>query len=201
VKVKPMLDDWEIPCIESIASLERREYVELEVPGRAASLYQDMNTAPTRIAIAGSLQGDDAREDFLDTVRGKFRAGDPVTFVADIVTATEVQYVVLDTLRFGERGTRPDEIEYLLVLRESPPPPPPDTLGALDTSLLDAAGGFLDTVTGALGAIETLGSVPDIGDPTPPLSTALDGVTTAMDGFGDSLGPLRLILGTSEEDA
>ena len=196
MKVKPMLGDWEIPHIESIGSLERREFVELGIPGRAASLYQDLNAVPTHVVISGSLYGDEDRDAFLDEVRGKFKAGEPITFVADVVTATEVQYVVIDTLRFEQSATRPEEITYLISVRESPPPPPPpDPLGGLDTSLLDEAGGFLDTVTGALDAIETLGSIPDFGDPTRPLSGALGDVTKAVGGLGDVGGGLGTLFG------
>lgn len=199
MNVKPMLGDWEIPRIAAIRTLERRSFVELAVPGRVGSLFQDLNTTPTRIAISGSLYGDEARNAFLEELRGKFRAGEPVTFVADIVTATEVQYVIIETLHFAESGTQPDQIDYAMVLKESPPPPPPpDPLGGLDTSLLDQAGDFLDTVTGALDLIEGLGSVPDIGDPTPPLSNALQGVTDATAGLGEALDPLRAIFGTSD---
>jgi hypothetical protein len=196
VKVKPMLGDWEIPHIESIGSLERRELVELAIPGRA-SLYQDLNAAPTHVVISGSLYGDEDRDAFLDEVRGKFKAGEPVTFVADIVTATEVQYVVIETLRFEQSAARPDEITYVISLRESPPPPPPpDPFGGLDTSLLDEAGGFLDTVTGALDAIDALGSIPDFGDPTKPLAGALGDVTKAVGGLGDVGGSLGSIFGS-----
>src|SRR5262245_32139792 len=122
MKVKPILDNWEIPNIAELEAFERRSLVELAVPGRVGSLFQDLNTAPTRIVISGSLFGDDARDDFVDALRGKFRAGDPVTFVADIVTATEVQYVLIEALHFEERGTAPDEVAYRFVLVESPAP-------------------------------------------------------------------------------
>ncbi|MEZ4868460.1 MAG: hypothetical protein R3C14_44435 [Caldilineaceae bacterium] len=187
MKVKPMLGGWEIPRIAAIQSLERRSFVELAVPGRSGSLFQDMNATPTRIAIRGSLFGDDPRDEFFNEVRGKFRAGTPITFVADIITATEVQYVIIETLDFQESGIQPDETEYHIVLRESPPPPPPpDPLGGLDTSLLDQAGNFLDSVTSALDVIEGLGNVPDIGDPTPRVRAALDQVRSATSGLQEA---------------
>jgi hypothetical protein len=191
VKVRPVLGGWEIPHISSIASLEQRSFAELEVPGKSASLFQDLAATPTRIVITGSLYGDEDRDAFLEQVRGKFRAGEPVTFVADIVTATEVQFVVIETLRFEQSATRPDEIEYLIAVRESPPPPPPPA-PALDDGLLEEAGGFADSVTGALAAIEGVG-VPDFGDPTPPLKGTLEGVTTALaglDGLPDKITEL-----------
>jgi hypothetical protein len=196
MKVKPVLGDWEIPRIESIRTLQRRAFAEFAVPGRTGSLFQDLNTAPTRIAISGSLYGDEARDEFLEELRGKFREGEPVTFVADIVTATEVQYVIIETLHFQESGTKPDQMDYFFVLRESPPPPPPpDPLGGLDTGLLEQAGGFLDTVTGALGAIDTLGSIPEIRDPTPPLRGTLDGVRAALGELDGVTGAVEDLFG------
>ena len=194
MNVKPMLGDWEVPNISSIRTLERRAFVELPVPGRVGSLFQDLNSTPTRIAISGSLFGDQNRDDFLEQVRGKFKEGAPVTFVADIVTATEVQHVIVETLDFRESAQRPDETHFLVVLRESPPPPPSgNPLGAIDAGLdLDALG-MLDTITGALGVLDGLGSVPDLADPTPPLTGALDGVTAATAGLGDALTPLAAL--------
>ena len=191
MKVRPVLGGWEIPHIASIGSLEQRSFAELAVPGKTASLFQDLAATPTRIVMGGSLFGDEDRDAFLQEVRDKFRAGEPVTFVADIVTATEVQYVVIETLRFEQSAARPDEIEYLIALRESPPPPPPAG-ASLDDGLLDEAGTFLDSVTGALGALDSLG-LPDFGDPTPPLKGTIDGVTSALGGLAgipDQLGGL-----------
>jgi len=185
MKAKPLLGDWEVPNIGTIETLERRELAELEVPGRVGSLFQDLNAAPTRIAIRGSLFGDEKRDEFLGKVRERFRAGEPVTFVADIITATEVQYVLIETMHFAESGELPDETSYFLVLRESPPPPPPpDPLGGLDAGLLDAAGDLLDTVTGALDALDALANLPELQDPTPPLEGVIDGVSSALEGLG-----------------
>lgn len=193
---QPVLDDWEIPRISAIRTLESRRFVELPVPGRVGSLFQDLNTAPTRIAISGSLYGDEARDDFLQKLRDKYSAGAPVTFVADIITATQVQYVVVETLRMEENGRNPDETDYLIVLQESPPPPPPpDPLGGLDTSLLGDAAGLVGSVTGALDAIGKLGSVPSFKDPTPPLKGALDGIKSAAGSLGDIGGKLKDLFG------
>jgi hypothetical protein len=193
VKVKPVIGGWEIPHIASIGSLERRSFAELEVPGKTASLFQDLSATPTRIVITGSLYGDEDRDAFLEQVRGKFRAGEPVTFVADIVTATEVQFVVVETLRFEQSATRPDEIDYLIAVRESPPPPPPPG-PSLDDGLLDEAAGFADSVTGALNAIEAA-SVPDFGDPTPPLQGTLDGLGAALGGLSEVPAKLTGLFG------
>ena len=196
MNVKPVLGDWEIPHIQSIHSVEKRNFVELDSPGRVGSLFQDMNAGPASIAISGSLYGDEPRSEFLQELRGKFREGEPVTFVGDIVTATDVQYVVIETLQFAENGLNPDQLDYYVRIKESPPPPPPpDPLGAIDNELLDQAGGYLDSVTGALDLIDSLGNVPDFGNPVPPLSSSLDEAGNVMSGVSDAVGSLNSLFG------
>lgn len=196
MKVKPVLGDWEIPHIETIRTAEKRSFIELPIPGKVGSAYHDMNAEPAEIYIRGSLYGDEARDQFLETVREKFRSGEPLTFVADIVTATEIQFVIVETLLFEEDGQRPGQLDYVMVLRESPPPPPPpDPLGGLDTSLLDAAGGFLDSVTGALDALNALANVPNFGDPTEPLRGVLEGVEGVLNTLNGISGDLDALFG------
>lgn len=201
MNVKPVLGDWEIPRIQSIQSLEKRNFVELDIPGRVGSLFQDMNTGPTRVAICGSLYGDETRNEFLEELRGKFREGEPVTFVGDIVTATEVQYVIIETLQFEENGLKPDQMDYFIILKESPPPPPPsDPLGALDSELLADAEGFLDSATSVLDVIDTLGSVPDLGNPVEPLSGLMDEFESTTEDLPNLLTSLTTILGEPEDE-
>lgn len=187
MSLRPMLDDWNIPGIQSIQSLEKRRFVELQIPGKAGNLYQDMHIDPVSVAIVGSVYGDETGEQFLTDIREKFHAGEPITFVADIVHATEVQYVLIDSLQISENAVFPEQWDYAMVIKESPPPPPPtDVLGDLDSGLLDDAAGFMDSVTGALDVIDGLGSVPDIGDPTPQVRAAMDQVTEATSGLQDA---------------
>jgi len=193
---KPVLDDWEIPRISAIRTVEDRRFVELPVPGRVGSLFQDLNTAPTRITISGSLYGDETRDDFLGKLRAKYQAGTPVTFVADIITATEVKYVVVETLLLEEAGKDPDQTEYFIRLQESPPPPPPpDPLGGLDSGLLGDAAGLIGQVTGAIDAVSKLGSIPSFKDPTPALKGTVDGVKSATAGLGQIGASLKDLFG------
>jgi hypothetical protein len=215
MKVKPMLGDWEIPRIESIASFENRFFVELPIPGMTGSLFHDMNSHPAELAVSGSLYGDEPREELLSTIREKFNAGEPLTFVADIVTATNIQYVIIKALDFSESSAKADQIDYSIILVESPPPPPSGSLGgldipggldvpglgdldAIDTDLLDQAGDFLDSVTGALDVIDALGNIPDFGNPIEPLSGLLSDFESITNGLPDTLNSLMSIFGEPE---
>ena len=56
--VRPMLGDWELPCVERVDLLEARRLARLGVPGLTGDLHQDMGTQSLTVAITGSLEGD-----------------------------------------------------------------------------------------------------------------------------------------------
>ena len=187
--VTPMLGDWEIPRISMMRTQEARKLHEHRVPGRAGSLFQDLGANPAEIQIAGSVFEAEERKGFLDDARQRFVDAEPLTFVADIIEATEIQFVLIESLVVEENASRPGEFAYRMVLRESPPPPPPnDPFGALDTDLLDQAAGFIDGVTDALDAVTALGDIPDFTDPSSLVGGATDEATALIDGLG-SIGP------------
>jgi hypothetical protein len=196
MSVKPMLGDWEIPRVALMRTLESRRFAEQPIPGRAGNILQDLNAAPIVLEIAGSIFAEEERNEFLDSVRKKFRAGQPLTFVADITAATDLQFVVVESMHFEEIAQRPDQISYHLLLRESPPPPPPpNPLGALDASLIDLAGSYVDDVTGVLDTLDALANLPDFNDPSALLGGTLDNVGTALEGLTTISGQLTDLFG------
>ncbi|MCS7220697.1 MAG: hypothetical protein RML36_09210 [Anaerolineae bacterium] len=197
MNIKPILDNWEIPRIETIRIVERRALAEHPIPGRQGSLYQDLGTRPATIVIAGSLAGDEMRDQFLQSVREKFQAGLPVTFTADITTATQIQYVVIEDMRFEEIAGSPDSFRYVIALRESPPPPPPGGLHDLDADLLDQALDLVSDISDLTDLLDRL-SIPNFGDPTPPLRGALDQMKAALNGLSGTSIALNELFGGSE---
>jgi hypothetical protein len=196
MNIKPILDDWEIPRIEVIRITEHRVLAEHSIPGRQGSLFQDLGTRPATIVIIGSLAGDEVRDQFLQSVREKFQAGSPVTFTADITTATQIQYVVIEDMRFEEIAGSPDSFRYVILLRESPPPPPPSGLPDLDAGLLDQALDLVNDIGDLTNLLDTL-SIPNLRDPTPPLRDALGQVKMALDGLGQASIVLNELFGES----
>lgn len=187
--VTPMLGDWEVPRVAQIRTSEARKLAEHRIPARQGSLWQDLGPEPVTVEIAGSVFSEDEVNDFLDGVRGHFAKAEPLTFVADILRATDLQYVLIDSLVAEARADRPDEIAYRMTLRESPPPPPPaDPFGAIDGDLLGAAGSFIDGVTSALGAVAALGNIPDFSDPSALLGGTTDEAKKLVGGLA-AVGP------------
>jgi hypothetical protein len=175
-----MIGEWEVPRIERIETVESRRIARLPVPGLLGDLQQDLGTESLAVEITGSLQGDEARDDFLGKVRDKFRAGDPVSFVADITTATELEQVLIEALDVEEVNEAAGSFRYRIVLREyvEPPEPPPavDDLGLDLGAELD---GLASLGLDGLKLPDLLGDIPSLGDPVAPLQPALEGVKSA----------------------
>ena len=191
----PVLGDWEVPRIQKLRTNQRRRIVELPVPGRAGSVLQDLNSEPADIELHGSLFAGE-RSEFLTSIREKFKGGEPLTFVADITAATDIQFVLIESLIVEESSRFPDQIDYYIKLRESPPPPPPpNLLGGIDDGLLDLAEGFVDGVTDVLDAIDSLANIPDFSDPTALLGGTLDDVSNAVGQLNDVGGLIDDLFG------
>ncbi|TML91494.1 MAG: hypothetical protein E6G08_00330 [Actinobacteria bacterium] len=192
--VRPVIGQWEVPRIERIQTLEERRIARLPVPGLLGDIQQDLGAASLTVEISGSLHGDEARDDFLQSLRESFRAGDPVSFAADITNAAELDRVLIDELELEEVNDSADGFHYRVVLREyvEPPQPPP----AVDDLGLDL-GGDLDSLASlgldGLNLPDLLGGVPDIANPVPPLQGALEAVQSATSQVPDALQGLASV--------
>lgn len=184
-----MIGSWQPPRIERIASLESRRLAALPVAGLSGDLHQDLGRGAIAVEIAGSLVGDEARDDFLKELREKFLDGSPVDFVADIVKESKLEQVLIEALEFEESSAVPEVFRYRIVLREytEPPAPPAADLGAeLDAELdLEAELG-LDMLD--LPAITA--DVPQVGDLLAPVQTAADSLKESLSGAAGMLTDL-----------
>ena len=190
--VRPMIGEWEVPRIERIETAEARRIARLPVPGLLGDVQQDLGASSLAVEISGSLHGDEARDEFLSALRERFRAGEPVSFVADIVAATELEQVLIETLELEEVADAAGGFRYRMVLREYVEPPEPpgglDELGAeLALELDELASLGLD----ALNLPDLLGDLPALADPVPPLLPALSAVEAATGRIPDLLDGLR----------
>lgn len=188
--VKPMIGGWEIPRIGRIEALDSRRLVRLPVPGLSGDLHQDLGRNALVIEITGSLYGDEARDDFLiNNIRPAFVAGEPVDFVADIVTEAELEQVVIEALHIEESGETPDQFHYRIRLREytEPPEPAGPDLG------LDAPDLGLDIDLGLdlLDLPGLLAPLPDVGNLLQPIEPAANTLRDALSGAADVFSGLE----------
>jgi hypothetical protein len=193
-----MLDDWELPCIERVELVESRRLARLGVPGLTGDLHQDLGADSLTVAITGSLQGDDRRADLLDKLQEKFRAGEPMPFVADIVESSELEQVIIVGFEIVEGDDWADAVRYRIVLRQYVEPPPPPSL--VPELSLDELAGLEDLAASLLDGLDLpglLGGVPSLADPSEALRPAMDRVRDAVADVPALLGELRGVLGVS----
>lgn len=194
--IRPMLGNWELPCVERVELLESRRLARLGVPGLVGDLHQDLGTESLTVAITGSLEGDQRRSDLLTSLQEAFLAGDPLPFVADIAESSELENVVIVSFEVVEARELHGDTHYRIVLRQYvEPPPPPSGLPELPEDMLgdlaDLAGALMD----AMDLPGLLGGVPDLADPTEAIKPALDSVRAAVASVPAALGDLGAALG------
>lgn len=193
--VTPMLGEVELRAVQHVTTVEHRALVEHRVPGMAGSVFQDLGRSAARIMLRGVLFSEAARQD-LEQLRQAFRDAEPLSFTADITTATDIVDVLVEDLRVREVAGRPGTFDYEIVLRESPPPPPPQpAFGGVDAGVLGDAQNVFQQAVALTGVVSSLDDVPDFGDPTAPLSRLLDDFTGVTEGVPTLLSQLMSTIG------
>lgn len=189
-----MIGEWEVPRIERIETLEERRIARLPVPGLLGDIQQDLGAASLTVEICGSLQGDEARDDFLQSLRDSFRAGDPVSFAADITNAAELDQVLIDELLLEEVNDSADSFHYRIVLREYvEPPAPPAPVDDLGADLGGDLDGLASLGLDGLNLPDVLGGLPDISNPVPAVQPALSAVQSGTAQVPDLLNGLKSV--------
>lgn len=147
--MRPMLDDLELPQVQEIATHDRRVLAEHKPPGMAGSLLQNMGRRPAHLVLWGVATGPEAL-DLVEELDGKFRAGEPVAFVADIVADAEIEEMVIDDLKWQELAGKPQRFAYVLTLHEYIEPVEPEDTTFLDEDILDNAQNLIDDLVDGL---------------------------------------------------
>lgn len=147
--MRPMLDDLELPQVQEAAVAELRALAEHHAEQADGSVVQDLGRHPARVTLWGVAAGPDAA-DFVDRLGQKFRAGEPVPFVADITADARIERVAIADLRVREAAGKPQRWVYVLELHEylEPPPAAPDT--AVDDAVLGEARDLVGDLAEAL---------------------------------------------------
>jgi outer membrane protein OmpA-like peptidoglycan-associated protein len=139
--LQPMLGEVELQLVQKIDTDEDQVLVQHGVPALEGDFLQGLGRRAERVTLTGVLTGPESG-DGLKTLREKFRAAEPVSFVADIASATQVDKVLIEEMGVRELAGKPERFEYALTLREflppplaeteqPPPPPPPEPVPPL----------------------------------------------------------------------
>lgn len=175
----PLLGDISLQYVQHLEHSLDGGYRQTRIPGLAGELQQNIGRLSHNIFISGTLFGEDASSQ-LETLQQTATSGEELTFAANIVSALELQKVVITQFHATESAERPDSWQYQLVLQESPPLPPPaqvqgfgglDDFGlgdlGFDTDIMgdlqDLAGDIAGALDDALGVLDALGGLMDLG--------------------------------------
>ncbi|MDB9527118.1 hypothetical protein PN498_14040 [Oscillatoria sp. CS-180] len=153
--MRPMLDDIELPQVQEITVHDQRTLAEHKPPGMSGSLLQNLGRRPTCLLLWGVTTGPEA-DTLIEQLDDKFRAGTPVTFIADIVTDSAIEQVIIDNLQVQDLAGKPLRYGYVLTLREYIEPVKPEDVSALNSDILDDALDAIDSITDALGFTDQL---------------------------------------------
>jgi len=214
----PMVDDIALNAVQLIRQETHQDYVEQRIAGLDGTLHAQLGRRSHRVVLRGLLVGETAADD-LHSLQDKSRAGDQVSFTADITTALEIEKMVIESFAAEQEVGRDGQFRYAMVLAEDPPLPPPAELsafGGLDDfgvgdlgfdgvqgllddvagqagALTDALDGAMDAV-GALGDLAGLADLGDVGNPLQPLSEQLSSLGNVGPAVSSALGPLSDLL-------
>jgi outer membrane protein OmpA-like peptidoglycan-associated protein len=117
-----MLGDIELQQVQKIEVDGDQVLVAHGVPALEGDFLQRLDRRAMQITITGVLTGPEAGEG-LKALRDKFRAAEPVPFVADIATATRLDEVLIEEMGVRELAGKPERFEYAFTLREYIPAP------------------------------------------------------------------------------
>jgi hypothetical protein len=121
-----MIGQWQVQGIERVRTLEARRIARLQVPGLSGDLQQDLGRRAARVCIEGSLCAAAVRDKFLTSLRDKFRAAAPVSFVADIVQGSRLDAVLIEAFDLSEVNDAANPFRYRIVLVEYVQPGQPN---------------------------------------------------------------------------
>lgn len=181
--------------VHRIDTLEQASFVRHRVPGLEGDLVQDMGRASVRMRLEGMFYGETALDD-LNALRDLYKAREPVDFLADITGQAYFAQIILEQFEVVQQAGEIDQYSYRLTFSEYVEPPADDSgfgLDEVDLALELEALDFMDMLE-----LPDLLSVPDFGDPTPPLSAVLDGIKSSLGALTESTSVLADLFGTDD---
>ena len=112
----------ELRTILSAWTSDQRSIVEHKIPGKEASVLQDLGRHSLKFSFLGEFMGKGAPE-ASEILWEKFQKGNVVPFSSDLVALSNVTKVVIERLDFEEIAGNPGRFRYHLLLREYKEPP------------------------------------------------------------------------------
>jgi len=207
----PLLGEVALTAVQRMEQMLETGFASQNVIGLPGQVQQHLGRASHVIRIQGTLQGEHYTDD-LAALQTAAADAAPLTFAADIVTALDLNQVVIARFHVVESAGEFQQARYDFVLREDPPLPEPaqvSGLGGLDDfglgdlgfdtdimdDLSDLAGDIAGAVEGALDAVAALDALSGLGDlgfggELQPLQDSIARIGEAGAGFQEAISGL-----------
>lgn len=179
--------------VHKIATLEEAAFIYHRIPGQEGSSVQNLGRNSVRLQIEGIFYGPKAKDE-LEKLRGVHIKRKPVDFIADVMGQTYTGKVTLDRFEVTESALEPQQFSYLLVISEYVQPPKTAASQAVVNNQIKLNAQAALTVATLPDAL-TLGSLPEVTNPFPPLKDALEPAKQASNALIGSVGALKKVFG------
>lgn len=212
----PLLGEVALTAVQRMEHMLDAGFASQNVIGLPGQVQQHLGRASHTIRLQGTLFGESYADD-LAALQTAAADAAPLTFAADIVTALELNAVVVERFHVVESAGEYRQAHYEMLLREDPPLPEPAEVsgfGGLDDfgvgdlgfdtdimgDLTDLAGDIAGAVEGALDAVAALEALAGLGDlgfggELQPLEESVARIGEAGAGFRDAIGDLGRLFG------
>jgi hypothetical protein len=193
--IKPMLGEIELQLVQKIDTEQEQVLAQHAIPALDGDFLQGLGRRASRVTLSGTMTGPEAGEQ-LKTLREKFRTAEPVSFVADIATATKVDEVIIEEMAVRELAGKSERFEYAIALREYLLPPArvqtavaQPTIDELEDEIEEDATELFDDQVEEIG--EQLGTIEvqvELGEGTDysAIMIRIEGVTADGEDFADT---------------
>jgi hypothetical protein len=108
--------------VSNISTADKRNVVSYEAPGAQGSTHNDLGRSAVVISFDGTISGDNARA-IIESIRSKFKAGEPLPFLSDLTGAADITRVLIDRFVVKDTAGSPDRYDYTIILKEYKEPP------------------------------------------------------------------------------
>lgn len=212
----PVVGDVALNIVERVEHFAESGFRGHDVVGLEGQAQQHVGRSSHVIRIAGQLAGATARDD-LEALQTLASAADETSFTADIISALDLQAVVVNRFAASEVAGAPGRISFQMELVEAPPLPEPAQVGGFgglddfgfgdlgfDTDIMgdlaDLAGDIAGAVDQALDAVAALDALSGLADlnldgPLDPLNSVTEGLSQAGGQFSDASRALGDLFG------
>lgn len=213
----PLLGDITLAAVQRVDHGLDAGFHDVAVLGLEGHAQQRSGRPSHRVGIVGVLTGDTAVDD-LAALQALAASGAETTFAADIVTALDLQQVVVTRFTATETAGTPGVVDFTLELAESPPLPPPAQLsgfGGLDdfglgdlgfdtdmlgdlADLASEVAGAVDAALDAVSALDALAGLAnfDFGGVLDPVNDVSSTISDAGSRLGDAVSALGDLFGS-----